>query len=268
MPTRHEMLWPHGAGHVARHHRVAHGRPGSARRQTCQTPILPTSSGLKGPVPCRPVRRTLRGVMLSEELRVADIEGYSQPRRPFVFAQVRDRLPRPVNKPHCLCAHLLRVGERCPFARRRLRSPQWVPRGPPFGFAPAERAQAPLLRLREVRAHPVARSLAGSIDDARGRLRRVGPHWAGTVRPHCAIVTAPNRSAHLPGCIPSRQVWTEQARRCPPLRRRGATRPVCRHEIRGIIRFSPQSQDRGMALAANVDIPTNLGIRAAPSEQN
>ena len=27
-------------------------------------------------------------------------EGYSQPRRPLVFAQVRDRLPRPVNKPH------------------------------------------------------------------------------------------------------------------------------------------------------------------------
>ena len=26
-------------------------------------------------------------------------EGYSQPRRPLVFAQVRDRLPRPVNKP-------------------------------------------------------------------------------------------------------------------------------------------------------------------------
>ena len=77
----------------------------------------------------------------------------------------------------------------------------------------------------------------------------------------------PNRSAHLPGCIPICQVWTEQARRCPPLRRRGATRPVCRHEIRGIIRFSPQSQDRGMALAANVDIPTDLVIRAAPSEQ-
>ena len=28
------------------------------------------------------------------------IEGYSQPRRRLVFAQVRDRLPRPVNKPH------------------------------------------------------------------------------------------------------------------------------------------------------------------------
>ena len=28
-----------------------------------------------------------------------DLEGYSQPRRPLVFAQVRDRLPRPVNKP-------------------------------------------------------------------------------------------------------------------------------------------------------------------------
>ena len=175
MPTRHEMLWPHGAGHVARHHRVAHGRPGSARRQTCQTPIWPTSSGLKGPVPCRPVRRTLRGVLLSEELRVADIEGYSQPRRPLVFAQVRDRLPRPVNKPHCLCAHLLRVGERCPFARRRLRSPQWVPRGPPFGFAPAERAQAPLRKVvrgqssscgpipgREYRRRPWSPPLSGS----------------------------------------------------------------------------------------------------------
>ena len=32
--------------------------------------------------------------------RTQRIEGYSQPRRPLVFAQVRDRLPRPVNKPH------------------------------------------------------------------------------------------------------------------------------------------------------------------------
>ena len=102
-------------------------------------------------------------------------EGYSQPRRPLVFAQVRDRLPRPVNKPHCLCAHLLRVGERCPFARRRLRSPQWVPRGPPFGFAPAERAQAPLRKVvrgqssscgpipgREYRRRPWSPPLSGS----------------------------------------------------------------------------------------------------------
>ena len=236
MPTRHEMLWPHGAGHVARHHRVAHGRPGSARRQTCQTPIWPTSSGLKGPVPCRPVRRTLRGVLLSEELRVADI-AYVR-----TFCGWANVALLPVGA----CARLSGFQGDLLSASRRLSA-----------------LKLPCTRLFEVRAHPVARTLAGSIDDARGHLRRVGPHWAGTVRPHSAIVTAPNRSAHLPGC----QVWTEQARRCPPLRRRGATRPVCRHEIRRIIRFSPQSQDRGMALAANVDIPTNLGIRAAPSEQ-
>ena len=71
---------------------------------TLQMPIL-ASTGLNAFVlwdsdrcPIRSWRRR-RGKCPRLWHRRTVVEGYSQPRRPLVFAQVRDRLPRPVNKP-------------------------------------------------------------------------------------------------------------------------------------------------------------------------
>ena len=153
---------------------------------------------------------------------------------------------------HCLCAHLLRVGERCPFARRRLRSPQWVPRGPPFGFAPAERAQAPL--------HKVVRGQGPSCGPDPGREYRRRP-WSPPLSgsPLGGDCPTPLRHSYRPEQV------SAPPRLHPGLPGLDGAGPAV--STSAAKRVSPQSQDRGMALAANVDIPTNLGIRAAPSEQ-
>ena len=62
-------------------------------------------------------------VCVSDGGRIPDMEGYSQPRRPLAFTQVRDRLPRPVNKPHGLHSRQdpppLPAPGRCTRRRRR-----------------------------------------------------------------------------------------------------------------------------------------------------
>lgn len=91
-------------------------------------------------MPCRPVRRTLRGVLLSDELRVADI-AYVR-----TFCGWANVALLPVGA----CARLSGFQGDLLSASRRLSA-----------------LKLPCTRLFEVRAHPVARNLAGSIDDAR-----------------------------------------------------------------------------------------------------
>ena len=107
-------------------------------------PHLTDELGPQGTSALPTCETTLRGVLLSDELWVADI------------AYVRT---------FCGWANvaLLPVG-----ACARLSGF----RGDLLSASPRLSAlKLPCTRLFEVRAHPVARTLAGSIDDARGRLR-------------------------------------------------------------------------------------------------
>ena len=159
------------------------------------------------------------------------------------------------------------MGERCPFARRRLRSPQWVPRGPPFGFAPAERAQAPLHKVvrgpgpscgpepgREYRRRPWSPPLSGSPlgGDRPTPLRH-------SYRPE-QVSAPPRLHPGLPGLDGAGPaVSTSAAKRvytsCLP------PRNPQNHTV-----LSSVSRPRN-GLSRKCGHPPNLGIRAAPSEQ-